>query len=149
MTATATEELSALYLKDETAWLDAMVDLIGRKEYDEMDYDNLREYLTDMAIRDRREVLSRLVVLIAHHLKWLSQPEKRTPSWRATIEQQSDELLDILESGVLSNYAEEILPKAYLRAVKYAAGETGLPLTKFPRKSELTASEWVALPVPK
>ncbi|MBX6314645.1 MAG: DUF29 family protein [Isosphaeraceae bacterium] len=44
------------------------------------------EYLSDITRRDRREVESRLAVLIAHLLKWTYQPRRRTRSWRATIE---------------------------------------------------------------
>ncbi len=79
MVATVSEPLSTLYLRDETAWLETMAELIARNELSELDYDNLREYLTDRAIRDRREVLSRLIVLIAHHLKWQFQPSGRKP----------------------------------------------------------------------
>lgn len=148
MTATASESLAALYLSDETAWLETMAELIAAREYSEIDYDNLREYLTDMAIRDRREVLSRLAILIAHHLKWQFQPDRRTTSWQLTIEDQQNELEQIFESKVLLKHAEERLPKTYQRAVNMAAIETGLPKSAFPTKSKLSASEWVALPVP-
>ena len=149
MVATASESLAALYLSDETAWLETMADLIARKELGELDYDNLREYLTDMAIRDRREVLSRLVVLIFHHLKWQFQPAARKPGWQITISEQQSELEMIFESKVLSLHAEDVLSKAYRRAVREAAIETGLPETAFPKQSKFTASEWVALPVPQ
>lgn len=149
MVATASEPLSALYLRDETAWLETMADLIARNELSELDYGNLREYLTDMAIRDRREVLSRLVVLIFHHLKWQFQADKRTPSWQLTIDEQRDELAQMLESGVLRKHAESVLSKAYRTAVKRAAIETGLPEATFPKQSKWTAGEWVAMAVPK
>src|SRR5436305_1357869 len=100
-TATAPEPLSALYMSDETAWLETMADLIARREFNELDYDNLREYLIDMAQRDRKEVLSRLIVLIAHHLKWQFQPERRNGGWRATIIVQRSDLLETFESTVL------------------------------------------------
>ncbi len=147
MTATASESLAALYLSDETAWLETMAELIARKEFGEVDYDNLREYLTDMAIRDRREVLSRLAILIAHHLKWQFQPERRTPSWQLTIIDQQNELEQIFESKVLLKHAEDKLPKTYRHAVNMAAIETGLPKSAFPPKSQLSAREWVALPL--
>jgi hypothetical protein len=148
MTATDCETLKQLYLSDETAWLEAMAELIARKELSVLDYDNLREYLTDMAKRDRREVLSRLIVLIAHHLKWQFQPKRRSTSWRMTIKAQREELIEILESGVLSKHAENMLPKAYRSAVQQAAIETGFPESTFPASSKLSAREWVALPVP-
>src|SRR3954469_11911600 len=91
----------SLYLADETAWLERTAQLIAEGKWDEIDRDNLSEYLTDMAIRDRREVMSRLVVLLAHLLKWDHQAEMRTGSWQATIKLQRLELRQLLESGTL------------------------------------------------
>src|SRR5438094_267910 len=84
--------LTDLYELDETAWLDAMTELLHRGAYTELDYIHLEEYLADMAKRDRREVESRLTVLLAHVLKWVYQPEHRSRSWRATIVEQRQEL---------------------------------------------------------
>ena len=149
MPATAPELLTDLYTRDETAWLDTMADLIARGDVSELDYDNLREYLTDMAIRDRKEVLSRLIILIAHHLKWQCQPAGRNGGWRATMIVQRSDLTETFESKVLRKHAETVLAKAYRTAVELAAAETGLPESKFPAKSQHSASEWVALPVPE
>ncbi len=149
MTATESEPLTSLYLSDETAWLEAMAELIERGDYSELDYANLREYLSDMAIRDRREVLSRLVVLIAHHLKWQFQPSQRKAGWQINISEQQMELEQVFESKVLLKHAEDLLPRVYQRAVRNAVIETGLPKSAFPAKSALSAMEWVALPVPE
>ena len=60
------QTLAALYEADETAWLEAIADLVRRGRLDQLDTGTLVEYLADMARRDRREVYSRLVVLLAH-----------------------------------------------------------------------------------
>src|SRR5437667_12763961 len=70
-------DLSLLYERDETAWLEVMSALAASGRFAEMDYRHLSEYLADMARRDRREVFSRLVVLLSHLLKWDHQPERR------------------------------------------------------------------------
>jgi hypothetical protein len=75
MAAVKTESLSTLFEQDETAWLEIMADLVSKKRFKEIDHRNLSEYLTDMAIRDRREVKSRLVMLLSHLLKWQFQIE--------------------------------------------------------------------------
>ena len=125
-------DLEVLYGRDETAWLDINSELIRQGRQDEVDYPNLAEYLADMARRDRREVSSRLALLIAHLLKWRYQPERRSGSWRSTVEVQRQELSELLESGVLRNHAEEILGKAYDNGVRQAISETGLSLPTFP-----------------
>ncbi|MGO9597165.1 MAG: DUF29 domain-containing protein [Isosphaeraceae bacterium] len=124
--------LNVLYERDETAWLEAMAELIRLDRLDQLDYSNLAGYLADMARRDRREVTSRLSILIAHLLKWHHQPEKRSGSWMGTVEIQRQELAELLESGVLRNHAGEILDKAYANGIKQAVAETGLPESTFP-----------------
>ncbi|HLX63454.1 MAG TPA: DUF29 domain-containing protein [Planctomycetota bacterium] len=148
MTATEAESLSALYLSDETAWLEAMANAIANEDWSELDCDNLREYLTDMALRDRKEVLSRLIILISHHLKWQFQPIKESKSWRLTIAEQRRALAADFKSKTLRNYAESALAEAYAAAVEQAAIQTGLPESAFPARSKLTAREWMELPVP-
>lgn len=133
MTATTPwESLSALYERDETAWLEAMSELAGRRAVDELDYAHLSEYLAVMAKRDRREAVQRMTVLLIHLLKWDHQSTTRSRSWELTIREQRDELNDLLESSTLRNHARRELGKAYHRAVRRAAVETDVPERTFP-----------------
>ena len=139
MSMTHTEiALTELYLEDETAWLDAMADLLKTGSYAELDHANLQEFLSDMANRDRREVESRLVVLLMHVLKWVAQPDHRTRSWKSTILEQRQELVRLASRGVLRNHAETVLPDVYREAVERAAIETGLTIADFPTECEYT-----------
>ena len=123
-----------LYEVDETAWLEATADLIRHGRLTEVELSTLAEYLTDMAKRDRREVFSRLVVLLSHLLKWEHQPDHRSGSWRGTILEQQQELRQLLESGTLRNHATAVFADAYADARKRAAAETGLARTAFPEE---------------
>jgi hypothetical protein len=125
---------ATLYELDETGWLEAAADLIRNGRLTEVDLNSLAEYLTDMAKRDRREVLSRLVALLSHLLKWEYQPERRSGSWRGTILEQQRELRQLLESGTLRNHATAVFADAYADARKQAAAETGLARTAFPEE---------------
>src|ERR1700724_1984813 len=125
-------DLSVLYERDETAWLEAMSALAASGRFAEMDFLHLSEYLADMAKRDRREVFSRLVVLLTHLLKWEHQPDRRSGSWRGTIREQRRELRQLVESGTLRNHAEVVLAGAYAEARQQAADETELDLSLFP-----------------
>ncbi len=128
----------SLYLDDETAWLEQTAELVAQRRWDDIDRENLSEYLLDMSRRDRREVLSRLTVLLSHLLKWEHQPDLRKGSWEATIRLQRSELHDLLEAGTLRNHAIDVLAKAYQRAVEFAAAETGLPASVFPAECAWT-----------
>ncbi len=133
------------YETDETGWLEQMARLIAEGRFDEIDYPHLEEYLTDMGIRDRREVWSRLHVLLTHWLKWEFQPDHRSNSWRATIRVQQAEIGKLLDSGTLLNHARDVLDEAYELGVELAAAETGLPMAAFPPANSRTLEEWLAL----
>lgn len=133
--------LSALYEEDETAWLEAMTELLRLGRLDELDYPNLAEYLTDMARRDRREVESRLTVLLTHLLKWANQPDRRSGSWKGTIVAQRQELEGLVTRGVLRNHAEAVLADVYQKAVERAAAETGLAPDTFPTTCPFTLDQ--------
>jgi hypothetical protein len=126
---------ATLYEADETAWLEATADLIRQGRFGEIEREVLAEYLADMAKRDRREVFSRLVVLLSHLLNWAYQPDRRSGSWRGTILEQQRELRQLLESGTLRNHALAVFANAYADARKQAAAETGLARTAFPEAS--------------
>ncbi|WP_169977674.1 DUF29 domain-containing protein [Tautonia rosea] len=136
--------LPSLYHEDETAWLETMAQLVAEGRFDELDCAHLSEYLSDMARRDRREVYSRLVVLLTHLLKWEHQPEKRSGSWRGTILTQRRELRLLLESGTLRNHAIASLAEAYQDAREQAAAETELPIDTFPFPCVYTVDELIA-----
>lgn len=141
--------LAAVYLEDETAWLEAMAALVRLRDLEALDLENLGEYLTDMAQRDRREVKSRLVVLLVHLLKWEFQPERRSRSWRSTVLNQRQELADLAGRGVLRAHAEAVLPAAYANAVELASAETGLPEVSFPTGCAYSVEQLFAIDLPE
>jgi Domain of unknown function DUF29 len=136
--------LPSLYNEDETAWLEVMAQLVAERRFDEFDCEHLSEYLSDMARRDRREVYSRLVVLLTHLLKWEYQPERRSGSWRGTILAQRRELRLLLESGTLRNHAVASLAEAYQEAREQAAAETELPIETFPAECARSVEELIS-----
>ena len=139
MTRSAIEPtLSELFDLDETAWLDEMARLLDERRLEDLDIPHLSEYLRDMARRDKREVLSRLTVLLAHLLKWEHQPDQRSGCWQATIDNQHDELSDLLESGTLRRHAAEIMPRAYERARRQAIVEANLNEANVPIDCTIT-----------
>lgn len=132
MVTTTAESLPHLYEDDETAWLEQMADLVRERRIEEADLPNLAEFLSDMARRDRREVESRLAVLLAHLLKWRFQPPHQSGGWKATLEVQRYELELLLRSRTLRNHAEATLAEAYAAAMRQAAAETAIPAASFP-----------------
>lgn len=136
--------LPKLFLEDETAWLDAMVELLEAGAYSDLDYGNLMELLKDMAGRERREVESRLVVLLMHILKWQYQPSHRSKSWQLSIITQRQQLQRLIGKGVLRNHADGALQECFAMAVELAMSETGLPKASFPDVCEWTIPDILA-----
>ena len=98
-----------------------------------------------MAIRDRREVKSRLVVLLTHLLKWQHQKDLRSRSWRTTVLHQRNELADLASRGVLRAHAESVLAESYEQAVELTVSETDLPRTTFPASCADTVEQLFAI----
>ena len=148
MVANALDSLTDLYMADEVAWRDTMVELIGDGQLRDLDYGHLKELLEDMSRSDRREVESRLELLLVHLLKWMYQRKKRTQSWRRTIREQGRELSrDFRSSKTLRNHAETILTETYAEAVKWAVEETKLPEDAFPAECPWTLKQLLSAEV--
>jgi hypothetical protein len=139
--STVSPPLADLYHTDETAWLEQMAALSAAGDTAALDLANLTDYLLDMARRDKREVLHRLTTLLVQLLKWEQQPAMRARNWELTIQEQREELQDLLESGMLRNHAHQELAKAYQRALRRAAVETGMDETVFPAVCPFTLEQ--------
>ena len=137
--------LKKLYEKDENLWLFQNAELIRSGQIDEADWENIAEELESMGKSQYREVLSRMVELILHLLKWVFQKEYRGSSWEVSIKKQRWELRQIFEdSQNLKNYAVEQFETAYGRATDLASSETGISKKDFPKQSPFTLDQAVS-----
>lgn len=121
------------YETDFYAWTEEQAGALRRGELTALDVANLVEELQSMGASERGEMVSRLTELLLHLLKWRYQPGLRGASWEISIAKQRDGLADLFErSPSLRPRLAEAFDKAYPRARRYAAKETGLPLATFP-----------------
>jgi hypothetical protein len=121
------------YEQDFYAWLRHNAALIRQGKFAEIDTENIAEELEGMARRDRRQLMSRLAVLLMHLLKWQFQESLRSRSWELTIEEQREKIKLLLqESPSLKHEVDERLADAYRLAIVKAEKETGLPRKTFP-----------------
>lgn len=122
-----------LYERDFYEWTVRNAELLRSGRASEADLGHIAEEIEDMGKRERRELLHRLSILIAHLLKWQVQPERRSRSWELTIRvQRKDVARLVAENPSLQPYLEESLPEAYEHAVVEAMTETGHPESVFP-----------------
>jgi hypothetical protein len=141
---------SELYERDEHEWIAAQIAALKDGKLHSLDRANLVEYLTEMTIRDRRELRSRLVVLLYHLLKVQFRSERLTRSRVTTIIEQQSEIRAIIE-GIpsLGRQADTIAAAAYPDAVRRAARETGLPAARFPVMLPWTVAAALAFDPPE
>jgi uncharacterized protein DUF29 len=133
---------AAPYDEDFYAWSVEQARLLRAGEFAQLDIENIAEELESMGRSDRREIDSRLVVLLAHLLKWQVQVGFRSRSWSATIREQRDRIEDLLsESPSLRSSLGLVRPALYARARRVAADETGLAETAFPADCPFTADQ--------
>ncbi len=96
---------SSLYESDFYQWVQQTAGAIKAKAFDQVDWDNVIEEIESMARSERRELKSRLIVLLEHFLKlhhWNSERALSERGWRNTIIEQrrqihlvSDDNLDV------------------------------------------------------
>jgi hypothetical protein len=136
------------YDEDFYRWTAEQAELLRSGELSAIDAANLAEEIESMGRSDRREIRSRLIVLLTHLLKWRFQPEARSTGWSGTIREQRQQIELILEdSPSLRPLIEEYLPRAYSAARINAAEQTGLPASDFPEDSPFTADEVMSTPL--
>ncbi|MGI0479620.1 DUF29 domain-containing protein [Geminocystis sp. CENA526] len=142
MTESILINLKELYEVDNYLWIQETVKLLEEKKFNDLDLDNLIEEIVAMGISQKRELKSRLRVLIMHLLKYQYQSQKISESWLSTIIEQRCQLEDLLEfNPSLRQYIVEIIEKCYLEARKNVSKETELPLNQFPLDNPFTVEQ--------
>jgi len=123
---------SPLYDRDFYAWSQEQASLLRAGKVSAADIEHIAEEIESMGRTEKRELVSRMTVLLAHLLKWQFQPDRRGSSWEATIAVQRDDLVDHLaDNPSLKAVLPEAIASAYRKAVLTAHGETGLPTPAF------------------
>ncbi|OQW93792.1 MAG: hypothetical protein BWK79_09295 [Beggiatoa sp. IS2] len=134
-------DTSLLYENDYNAWIIRHIQLLQQGQFSDIDIDHLIEELEYMAKRDRHELVSHFIILLAHLLKWQFQLNQLAEllknfhgtSWRASIAEQRLQIQRQLElSPSLKPYLTEALYKAYPKAIELAVRETQLAVSLFP-----------------
>ncbi len=129
------EKLLPSYKEDYYSWAIETAKAIREGRFELVDWEAVAEELEDMGKAEKRELINRLTILLAHLLKWFYQPERRTKSWFYTIKEQRRKILRLIlkESPGLKNIISESLAEAYEEAILMAAKETELDEDAFPK----------------
>lgn len=130
---------SPRYDRDFYAWSREQAELLRAGKLAEADIEHIAEEIDSMG---KRELISRLDVLLLHLLKWRHQPGKRGPSWEASIWVQRDRIADHLDDNPsLKPLLPQALASAYRKSRREAVAETGLAASTFPETCPWTAEQ--------
>lgn len=121
--------MSIDYDTDIVAWAEEQAALLRAGRLAELDIAHIAEEIEDVGKSERRELASRMSVLLAHLIKWQYQPGRRGASWQRTIREQRRaiqarlrETPSLKTSLTDPNWLEGV----WADAVSKAADDTGL-----------------------
>jgi hypothetical protein len=124
---------NTLYDQDFYAWANEQARILRAGDLANADIAHIAEEIESMGKAEKRELVSRLKVLLTHLLKWRFQPTGRSTRWRLTIEEQRREVVDHLaDNPSLKARLPDVMANAYASAILAAARETGLDRLVFP-----------------
>jgi len=124
---------ASLYETDFYAWANEQAALLRAGKLSSADVEHIAEEIESMGRSEKRELVSRLRILLHHLLKWEHQPSHRGNSWRLSIANARDELdTHLRDNPSLKAKLGETVADAYRLARRDAAAETGQTEATFP-----------------
>jgi len=137
---------ASLYDRDFYAWSEEQSRLLRAGNTAQLDWENLAEEIATLGRSEKSEIRSRLRVILIHLLKWQFQPDGRGASWAGSLLEQRDQLDQVLaDSPSLKQYPQAVLAREYRTARLKAAGETGLPVERFPPENPYSVAQLLDL----
>ena len=124
---------NTLHDRDFYAWANEQAALLRAGKLSEADIEHIAEEIESMGKTEKRELISRLEVLLMHLLKWQFQSDRRGKSWINTIRVQRNRLnLHLADNPSLKPLLPAAIQAAYENAKIEASAETDLDETVFP-----------------
>ena len=123
----------SLHESDFYAWSVEQAALLREGRVAEADLAAIAAEIESMGKTEKRELVSRLTVLLLHLLKWQYQPDGRGNSWRLSIANARDEIADLIaDNPSLKSILDEVMASAYRYARRKAAIETEMAEEAYP-----------------
>ncbi len=132
----------SLHESDFYAWSLEQAALLRAGRVGEADLAAIAEEIESMGKTEKRELVSRLTVLLLHLLKWRHQPSYRSKSWRLSIANARDDITDHLDDNPsLNAVLDNAMEHAYRTARRKAAIKTEFDEDVFPARCPWSFAE--------
>ncbi|MHA4867477.1 DUF29 domain-containing protein [Duganella sp. PWIR1] len=136
------DHLNSLYETDALIWTEYQIALLRAGQFDQLDLENIISELGYQVRKDKREVETRIQLLLHHLLKYQFLPARICNSWRQTIKTQRRQIAKVLKRmPSLRRRLDDYVADAYPHAVRDAAEETHLPISTFPKEAPYTTDQ--------
>ncbi|MFZ3179848.1 MAG: DUF29 domain-containing protein [Methylocystis silviterrae] len=136
---------SRLYDQDFYAWANEQAALLRAGKLGEADIEHIAEEVESLGKTEKRELVSRLIVLMVHLLKWRFQPSLRGQSWKLSVDEQRIAIdAHLADNPSLKTVVAEATALAYRQARIGAQRETDLDASVFPAQCPWTFEEMMA-----
>jgi ribosomal protein L29 len=130
------------YESDFHAWASEQAALLRDGRLAEADIANIAEEIESLGRGEKRELINRLAVLLAHLLKWRFQPAWRGKSWHLTIREQRRKIAKHLgENPSLRPGLADAITEAYADAISDVQKATPLDEDDLPAACPFTAEQ--------
>lgn len=134
---------AASYEVDFSAWSAAQAAALQEGRFGDLDIVNLVDEVESLGRSEYDAFVSAIEIVLVHMLKWDAQPEKRTPSWVASIVEHRRRVdRRLRDNPSFKARIQDAVQRAFEVATAKAAGETNLPLEAYPEQNPF---DWDAI----
>ena len=134
-----TETTKKLYEQDFYLWIQTTVKLLSEGKLKELDIEHLIEEIDSMGRREKKELKTRLIVLIEHLLKlqyWTEEKDYNARFWRNTVVEQRRQIAySLADSPSLKSILNDVFLECYQDARNDTLRKYELPSELFPEDS--------------
>ena len=127
------EPVRASYDHDVFGWANEQSALLRAGKFSVADIENIAEEIESLGKSQKSELVSRLIVLVVHLLKWQFQPRLRGTSWELSIKEQRRRVaIHMRENPSLKSSLAETMADSYGVAIVRTQRQTKRKAKTFP-----------------
>jgi len=134
-----------LYDQDFYLWIQTTIQHLQERNLEQLDIENLIEEIDSMGRSEKKELKTRLVVLIEHLLKlqyWIEEKDDNARGWRNTVVEQRRQITYTLaDSPSLKAILNDVFLPCYQDAKKDTINKYQLPSNLFPEEPPFSLAQ--------